>query len=173
MSWAWPYPSNVFSLVLSAYGRADGSPGKVLGIDMSTGARNEKKKNKNEKKKDRSKRKQPTSQPAPAVQQVHVVLWDEPPERDPQENDTDLEPDLVRANPIETSDVTASSSGTCRPFGPISEYVRSAFELMRFDLSRDADSRTQVQNEPCGKEVTSRRNPSVSQYGSTVILINP
>ena len=101
MSWAWPYPSDVFSLVLSAYGRADGSPDKVLGIDMSTGAR----KKKNEKKKDRSKRKQPTTQPAPAEQQVHVVLWDEPPKRDPQENDTDLEPDLVRANPIGTSSV--------------------------------------------------------------------
>ena len=120
MSWAWPYPSDVFSLALSAYGRADGSPDKVLGIDMSTGARNEKKKQQNEKKKDRSKRKQPTSQPARAAQQVHVVLWDEAPGRDPQENDTDLEPDLVRANPIGTSYVTASSSGTCRPFGPIS-----------------------------------------------------
>lgn len=64
---------------------------------MSTGARNEKN---NEKKKDRSKRKQPASQPAPAVQQVRVVLWDEPPKRDPQENDIDLEPDLVRAHPI-------------------------------------------------------------------------
>ena len=101
MSWAWPYPSEAFSLVLSAYGRADGSPEKVLGIDMSTGAR----KKKNEKKKDRSKRKQPTTQPAPAEQQIHVVLWDEPPKRDPQENDTDLEPDLVRANPIGTSSV--------------------------------------------------------------------
>ncbi len=143
---------------------------RFWGSIMSTGARNEKKKN--EKQKDRSKNEQPTSQPAPAVQQIHVVLWDEPPKRDPQENDTDLEPDLLRANPIGASYVTASSSEHADPFGQSAECARFTFRLMGLNLSRDAVSRTQVQDEPCGKEVTSRRSPSVSQYGSTVILFN-
>jgi hypothetical protein len=55
---------------------------------MSTGAPDEEKK-------DRSKNTQPKSQVTPAVRQVHVVLWDEPPKGDPQEDDTDLEPDHV------------------------------------------------------------------------------
>ena len=49
----------------------------------------------NEKKKDRSKNKQPTSQVTPAMRQVHIVLWDEPPEGDPQEDDADPEPEHV------------------------------------------------------------------------------
>jgi hypothetical protein len=53
-----------------------------------------------EKKKGRSKNKQPKNQITPAVRQIHVVLWDEPPKGNPQEDDTDLEPDPVRANPI-------------------------------------------------------------------------
>ena len=56
---------------------------------MSTGASNEKKK-------DRSKNKQPKDQVTPAVRQVHVVLrvdlWDDPPKDNSQkegENDSD------------------------------------------------------------------------------------
>lgn len=40
--------------------------------------------------KGRSKNMQPKSQDALAVRQVHVVLWDEPPEGDPQEDETNL-----------------------------------------------------------------------------------
>jgi hypothetical protein len=82
------------SLVLSVHRGTDVPPDKVLGIDMPTGSPNEKKK-------DCSKNKQPKSQPTPAVRQVHVVLWDDPPKGDPQEDDTaqeddtDYEPDHV------------------------------------------------------------------------------
>ncbi len=48
-----------------------------------------------EKKKERAKNKQPKRQTTPAVRQVHVVLWDDPPKNDPQEDDTDHEPDRV------------------------------------------------------------------------------
>ena len=60
----------------------DVPPDRVLGIDMSTGASNEKKK-------DRSKNRQLKNQVTPAVRHVHVVLWDEPPKADPQEGDND------------------------------------------------------------------------------------
>jgi hypothetical protein len=63
-------------------------PDRIRGIRMSAGASDEKKK-------DRSKNKQPKRQTTPAVRQVHVVLWDEPPKDDPQEDDTDHEPDRV------------------------------------------------------------------------------
>lgn len=49
---------------------------------MPTGASDEKNKG-------RSKNTQPKSQVTPAVRQVHVVLWDEPPNGDPQEDGKD------------------------------------------------------------------------------------
>jgi hypothetical protein len=85
VSWAWEFPSDAYSLALSAHKGAEVPPDKVPGIDMPVDSPNEKKNG-------RSKNTQPTSQVTPAVRQVHVVLWDEPPEGDPQENDTDLEP---------------------------------------------------------------------------------
>ena len=42
-----------------------------------------------EKKNDHSKYTQPKSQVTPAARQVHVVLWDERPKNDPQEDDTE------------------------------------------------------------------------------------
>jgi hypothetical protein len=88
MSGAWPFPVDASSLVLSVHRGGDVPPDRVLGIDMPTGSPNEKKK-------DRSKNKQPTSQVTPAMRQVHIVLWDEPPEGDPQEDDADPEPEHV------------------------------------------------------------------------------
>lgn len=83
-----PLPGDASSLVLSVHRGVDVPPDKALRFDMSTGTPGEKKKS-------RLKNTQPKSQVTPAVQQVHVVLWDEPPKGDPQEDDTDLEPDHV------------------------------------------------------------------------------
>lgn len=69
---------------------------------MSTGASDEKKKG-------RSENTQPKRQAAPIVRQVHVELWDDPPKWDSQEDDTDLDPDHVRANPM----------GSATPMNPI------------------------------------------------------
>jgi hypothetical protein len=84
MSWAWVFPTDACSLALSAYRGTDAPPDKVLGIDMPTGSPNEKKK-------DPSKNKQPKDQVTPAMRQVHIVLWDDPPEDDPQEEDAEPE----------------------------------------------------------------------------------
>ena len=86
MSCVWLFSVDASSPVLSVHRGVDVLPDRFLGVDMSTGAPDEEKK-------DRSKNKQPKSQVTPAVRQVHVVLWDEPPKGDPQEDDTDLEPD--------------------------------------------------------------------------------
>lgn len=82
------FHSMLSSPVLSVHRSMDVLPDRFLGLDMATGAPDEKKK-------DRSKNKQPQSRVAPAVRQVHVELWDEPPNGDPQEDDTDREPDHV------------------------------------------------------------------------------
>jgi hypothetical protein len=88
MSCVWLFPVNASSSVLSVHRGVDVLPDRFPGVDMSTDASDEEKK-------DRSKNKQLKSQVSPAVRQVHVVLWDEPPKGDPQEDDTDLEPDHV------------------------------------------------------------------------------
>ena len=93
MSCVWLLPVNASSPVLSVHRGVDALPDRFSGVDMSTDAPDEEKKG-------RSKNKQPKSQTTPpAVRQVHVVLWDEPPKGDPQEDGTDLQPDHVRANP--------------------------------------------------------------------------
>ena len=82
MSRTWPFPVDASSLVLSVHRGVDVLPDRVLGIEMPTGSPNEKKK-------ERSKTTQPKNQTTHAMRQVHVVLWDEPPKDNSQEEDQD------------------------------------------------------------------------------------
>jgi hypothetical protein len=141
----------------------DVPPDRVLGIDMATGASNEKKK-------DRSKNRQPKNHVTPAVRQVHVVLWDAPPKADPQEGDTDLEPDHIRANPIGSA--TSQHRGHAGPFRLIrlmcSMNVRTRVGMT---LSRHEVSRSTIHEEPCGKEVASCHSMTVSMILQLFFLI--
>ena len=82
MSYVCLFPVDASSPFLSVHRGVDVLPDRFLGVDMSTGAPDEEKK-------DRSKNKQPKSQVTSAVRQVHVVLWDEPPKDDALEDDND------------------------------------------------------------------------------------
>ena len=83
-----------------------------------------------------------------------------------------LNPTLFEQIPLGPAMSQHRHRGHAGPLGRSAECARFTFGLMGLNLSRDAVSRTHVEDEPCGKEVTSRRSPSVSQYGSTVILFN-